>query len=218
MIENYKCGSAEALSLTFLGIWFVGDAANLIGALWAHLVPVIVAIAVYFCISDTVLIGQTVYYNVKNARQDAAHKQWQRQQQQSRSGLPDGGDHDEEDNAPDPTTPLLSRGMTETAAHSAAADESSDTAQRRRSSHRSHGQAEDSLAKILDETEPQKTWIKNTLSVLAICVIGAAGWAIAWQTGAWKPTPEKTTGDAGDIAIGAQVVGYFSAVCYLGYA
>ena len=175
----------------------------------------VIAIGVYFCIQDSVLICQSVYYNVKNAREDAARKHGQ--SQGAGSGV---GDHDDEDNLPDPTTPLLSRGMTENGGYYAGVggEESAHVALlRRRSSHRSHRQVDDSLAKILDETEPRKAWIKNTLSVLAVCAIGTAGWAIAWQTGAWKPTPEKVPGDPADISIGAQVVGYFSALCYLGY-
>jgi len=65
--------------------------------------------------------------------------------------------------------------------------------------------------------EPDQQWVKNTLNVLGICLAGMAGWVIAWQSGAWKPTPIAGPETSGDIATGAQVLGYFSAVCYLGY-
>jgi solute carrier family 66 (lysosomal lysine-arginine transporter), member 1 len=53
------------------------------------------------------------------------------------------------------------------------------------------------------------------MSLIGVCIVGAAGWAIAWRTGVWVPTP--TSDDSGtEIALGAQVLGYASAVCYLG--
>lgn len=54
MIENYKSGSADGISLTFLAIWFIGDVTNLAGALWAGLVPTVIALAMYFCVADLV--------------------------------------------------------------------------------------------------------------------------------------------------------------------
>jgi len=53
VIENYKNGSAQGVSLAFVAIWLLGDIANLIGALWGHLLSTIIALAIYFCVSDT---------------------------------------------------------------------------------------------------------------------------------------------------------------------
>lgn len=59
--------------------------------------------------------------------------------------------------------------------------------------------------------------MKNTISILGTMAAGAAGWAIAWQSGVWKPTPEQgEVFDGAQMAVGAQVLGYISAVCYLG--
>lgn len=70
LIENYRNQSAEAISLAFVLVWFLGDLCNLIGALWAGLVPVVIAIAVYFCISDGLLIAQCLYYGIRNKRRE----------------------------------------------------------------------------------------------------------------------------------------------------
>jgi uncharacterized protein with PQ loop repeat len=70
-----------------------------------------------------------------------------------------------------------------------------------------------------EEDEDGNAWVRNTLSILGVVLVGAAGWAIAWQSGVWMPTVD----DGGDLdqavktAVGAKVLGYFSAVCYLGY-
>jgi hypothetical protein len=78
----------------------------------------------------------------------------------------------------------------------------------------------DSLTKILEdeETTGTKTWLKNTLSILAVIVAGTAGWVIAWRSGAWTPTPldSDVPEIRNQVAWGAEFLGYFSAVCYLG--
>ncbi|BDD60621.1 hypothetical protein MAP00_005732 [Monascus purpureus] len=194
LVENYRNGSAEAISLYFLFVWFVGDVTNLIGGAWAGLVPVVVAIAVYFCIADGVLIGQCLYYKARNAGRDARR----------RSSV----------DTPDPTTPLLGRPST--------ADSLGQPSRRRSSASAGDGygsdasDAEAALAKIVEEGESGRyAWFKNASSVLAVCVVGIAGWTIAWQTGVWAPAPQDHDGDVHQ-AVGAQILGYFSAVCYLG--
>jgi hypothetical protein len=75
------------------------------------------------------------------------------------------------------------------------------------------------LSKVAEEDEPSgNPWVKNSLSILAVVAAGTAGWAIAWQSGVWTPTPENSDGmDASKHApFGAEILGYFSAVCYLG--
>ncbi|EAU36208.1 conserved hypothetical protein [Aspergillus terreus NIH2624] len=198
LIENYRNGNAEAISLLFLFVWFVGDITNLVGGLWAGLVPVIVAIAVYFCIADGVLIGQCLYYKARNARLEALRRR-------RRSST----------ETPDPSTPLLGRRFSDTLPEAVARRRASVSSQRRGVDGGAR-QADDTLAKIVEENEAgQQAWVKNLSSVLAICVIGMAGWTIAWQSGVWKPAPREVNGGV-DMAAGAQVVGYFSALCYLG--
>lgn len=78
----------------------------------------------------------------------------------------------------------------------------------------------DSLTKIIEEDDGPNgnAWLRNTLSILAVIAAGTAGWAIAWQSGVWTPTPE--VGDGMGVVkkapLGAEILGYFSAVCYLG--
>ena len=165
----------------------------------------VVAIGVYFCIADGVLISQCVYYNVKNSRRDKARGH------EATVGRDRDG-QEEHDEVPDPTTPLLSRRMSENLAHSM---RRVSAASLRRMSSRSKKRAKDSFAHIMEETEPRNKWVMNVLSVIGICVAGMAGWTIAWRTGVWKPT--STEGDTRKIAAGAEILGYFSAICYLGY-
>lgn len=213
LIENYQNGNADAISLTFLFIWFVGDVANLIGAVWAGLVPTVIAIAVYFCFADFVLIGQCLYYNAINKRS------------QEKGATVEGADartgggaaaHSEQ-------TPLLhgDSSATDRSINRRLTDVNEENmglpGSRRRSSRRNTDDARrNSLERILEEPTKLRAWLKNTISILAIVVVGAAGWAIAWKTGAWRPTPIDQGEDAHRAPVGAELFGYMSAVCYLG--
>jgi hypothetical protein len=72
------------------------------------------------------------------------------------------------------------------------------------------------LTSIIEDS-PSNEWVKNIISILAVGAVGTAGWAIAWKTRVWTPTP--VDGGIGDVdtALGAQILGYASAICYLGY-
>lgn len=59
--------------------------------------------------------------------------------------------------------------------------------------------------------------MRNTLSILGVIVVGAAGWVLAWQSGVWKPTDTDTPELSNSAPFGAEFLGYFSAVCYLGF-
>ena len=160
------------------------------GAIWADLVPTVIALAVYFCIADFVLISQVLYYNHLNASH--AH--------QTSTASTDSEQ-----------APLLTRRRS--------SDLGLPGSHRRRSSALSAHR--DSLSKILEEEEEgSNAWLKNSLSVVGVIAVGTAGWAIAWQSGVWTPTPENSNGiDASQHApLGAEILGYLSAVCYLGYA
>lgn len=187
LAENYKQGSAEGISLAFLTVWFIGDITNLAGSLWAGLVPTVTALAIYFCFADLILISQCLYYNFKNT-----------QKSRRRSTRQDGVEQ-----------PLLGR------------RDSSNLglpgSHRRKSSAASRRRRASSLPSIVEDSSEfeMKAWMKNSLSIIGVCIVGTAGWAIAWSTGVWQPTPLNDGSDT-EIALGAQILGYVSAVCYLG--
>ncbi|KAF3024518.1 hypothetical protein E8E15_006490 [Penicillium rubens] len=197
LIENYRNGNAEAISLLFVFVWFIGDVANLAGGLLSRLVPVIIAIAVYFCIADGVLIAQCVYYKVRNSRPEPFHRR--------RSST----------ETPDPTTPLLGRRFSDSLASSQSRRRSSGSLRRYHAGRR-ESEVEGTLAKIVEENDyGRKAWVKNFASVVGIFLIGMAGWTIAWQTGMWVPAPLENN-NGSEEATGGLVLGYFSAACYLG--
>jgi hypothetical protein len=87
---------------------------------------------------------------------------------------------------------------------------------RRKSSAQSRRRRASSLPSLTEEDQTGNQWIKNSLSVVGVCIVGAAGWAIAWKTGVWVPTPTQDDSAGVEVALGAQIFGYASAACYLG--
>ncbi|RPA95544.1 vacuolar membrane PQ loop repeat protein [Choiromyces venosus 120613-1] len=188
VIENYRNGSAEGVSLAFITIWLLGDIANLIGALWGHLLSTMIALAIYFCMSDVILLSQTIYYNHVTKAITA------RREHAQRVSIPS--------DSQDPTKPLLAR-------------------PRRRSSgarsrhRRSSARRPDSLSAILEKNPSSRMAIlRNVLAITGICFAGTLGWFVAWRSGAWSAT--ETNGDGQEMPRGAEMLGYLSALLYLG--
>ena len=177
----------------FLAVWFLGDVTNLTGALWAGLVPTVIALAIYFCIADTALIVQCLYY--KNSSVNRTDLQ---ESIQPRSD--------------DATEPLLGHRVSEL--------EASVTGTRQSSA--SHPQLNGNSEPAKDHIGPEHQhgapiWVKNAGAVIAVCALGATGWVIAWKTGIWRPMNDgNEKSNLGKDSIGASILGYISAVCYLG--
>lgn len=62
IIENFRRGSADGLSIVFLVVWLLGDLFNIIGAVLQGVLPTMVILAVYYTLADIVLVGQVFYY------------------------------------------------------------------------------------------------------------------------------------------------------------
>ncbi|KAI1479767.1 hypothetical protein K445DRAFT_322072 [Daldinia sp. EC12] len=191
LITNYKAKSAEGLSMIFLAVWLFGDLANLSGALVTGLAPTATALAGYFCISDVILITQSVYYNTLNAR---------KARQRTRSTESEASEDE----------PLLQPRRRSSSGLPGS--------HRRHSMHHSESGL-DPIKRIVtgeDDTPDSNPWLHNTLSVMAIYIVGAAGWFVSYKVGAWdKPeAPEEPTTES-PVAILGLVLGYASAICYL---
>ena len=191
-MENYQLGSADGVSLAFIIVWFIGDLANFFGAVWAGLVPTVIALAVYFIIADAVLLTQCLYYKRVNARQNLTADLTQ-------------------SDADNPEQPLLGRRPSDIGLPGS----------RRRSSvsikRRDSSLPTPVLSTIPEEESYVRPWVKNAICVVAVCAIGTAGWAIAWKAHLWVATPEDSGADDMGKNVGAEILGYLSALLYLGY-
>lgn len=165
------------------------------GAMFTRLAPTAVALAGYFCLADIVLIGQAVYYNALNAR---------------RASRP------EEARPVDPSeeSPLINRSRRRSSSFGLPGS------QRRHATHTESSM--EPLRKIVtgeDETPDSSPWVHNTLSLLAVYVIGFAGWFVSYKVGAWESgdpgTPDAPEDAQTPIELAGLVLGYISAALYL---
>lgn len=219
LLENYQQGSADGISLTFLFVWFLGDVTNLAGALWACLVPTVTALAIYFCFADAILISQCLYYRAVKQRRQGKDADVVKMGQEDALAV----EQTEQ-------TPLLNGHATSPKLKHARSHSFGDVTEenmglpgsrRRPSTARSRPSDHQptTLAPISEEASTTSSWLKNTISILLIFVVGAAGWAIAYKAGAWKPTPLGHQSDSAPgkgTPIGAEILGYISATLYLG--
>jgi solute carrier family 66 (lysosomal lysine-arginine transporter), member 1 len=62
IIENFRRGSADGLSILFLVVWLAGDVFNILGAVLQGVLPTMIILALYYTLADIVLLGQCFYY------------------------------------------------------------------------------------------------------------------------------------------------------------
>ncbi len=184
LAENYRRKNAEGISLAFLLVWFLGDVSNLIGAVWARLVPTVTALALYFCLADAVLILQCFYYKQLSPRKE--------QFAVAPTQIPGDDPHQSLLNRDHPVIEPGSR--------------------RRRTSSFKDG----SLPVLENDGDTSSSWTWNTVSVVSVCIAGAAVWVFAWKARLWTPTPRDNVGSVAHGPVGAMILGYLSAICYLG--
>ncbi|EGW32769.1 uncharacterized protein SPAPADRAFT_136546 [Spathaspora passalidarum NRRL Y-27907] len=162
LIEQWRLKSADGIAIGFISIWFLGDVFNLIGAVWAGLLPEVIFLAVWFCIADFMMIASYFYYTY--IYQKHHHKK-----QRRRTNSTEGEER-----------PLLHR---------------------RRSS---------TLTDIALEPEYHSVFVRYVLPILFVLGCGIVGFYLGGSK-ANDDTPSEEP-----IAVGPQIMGYCSAVLYLG--
>lgn len=196
LIEQWKLKSSEGISIGFISIWFLGDAANLVGSVWAGLLPGVILLAVWFCVADGLLIGSYLYYrNAPTPNGHAHHHQRKHSSGTATAAGPAAGAEASE-SANDETQPLLN---------------GSAAPPRRKSSHR---RRRDSLASIMTipATTSSSVFTQYVLPVLFVISAGVVGYLFSSDNGDQTPPSD----DDGAISGGPQFLGYLSAILYLG--
>ncbi|KAL2016446.1 hypothetical protein VTK56DRAFT_3497 [Thermocarpiscus australiensis] len=244
LITNYKAKSADALSMKFLLIWLTGDVANLSGALFTSLAPSIIALAIYFCVADLILIAQCTYYNTVNARRRRARSEHQRHHyhhHHRRRSSATADDINASTAVLDPASPTEQAPLLDNEEHQhhrhhyhhhrPRGDSDGLPGSHRRHEVRRRESGLDPLTRIItgeDDMPDSNPWLHNTVSLVAVWVVGAAGWFVSYKMGAWEvadggeAAPVPVPGDGGGglasarpVAVVGMVLGYFSALCYL---
>lgn len=69
-----------------------------------------------------------------------------------------------------------------------------------------------------DVDDGMNGWVNNTLSLIAVHVVGAVAWFISYKAGAWdaaEPTPDGSDTANDPLEMTGLILGYLSAVAYL---
>lgn len=186
LIEQWRLKSADGVSIGFISIWFLGDISNLVGALWAGLLPEVIFLAVWFCIADALMILSYFYYkNMYPKHHKKVHHEHHGQEHHEHGHHEHGhiehghgASQDDEQHHNHEAAPLL----------------------RRRSS---------TLTDIAIEPEYHSIFIKYALPIIFVFGAGCLGYLLSDSK---DPSDDPGT----EIDLGPQIVGYLSAILYLG--
>jgi len=228
IIENFRRGSADGLSLLFIIVWLAGDVFNILGAVLQGVLPTMVILAVYYTLADIVLLGQCFYYRGFTLS-DAPAKPLV------------------EDDDPADDEPLLSRTDSYPNGYTHAAHAVADTRYdrtRSASSFREHltrvdgthlspttpllkapatatGTTDPPAAAHLTPTTTTQTILFNVFAIVLVCAAGVFGWWVSSRShtahqGHGETELERQRHHALRFDVWGQVFGYLCALLYLG--
>ncbi|QSZ32608.1 hypothetical protein DSL72_002187 [Monilinia vaccinii-corymbosi] len=203
IIENWRRGSADGLSLQFIIIWLAGDVFNIWGAVLQGVLPTMIILAVYYTIADVVLLGQCFYYKGFTWRDEVTPPP----------------------TPPKPTYAVVAAGTSEPTETTRLL-----TGLERRSSSIS-AQHLSPAVPLLDPpkptdapatnnskpTSPMQTFLFNFLSILLVCIAGVLGWWISSTStspSSSSPTQGPSPKSPTFSPLG-QTFGYLCAILYL---
>ncbi|KAK3295633.1 PQ loop repeat-domain-containing protein [Chaetomium fimeti] len=238
IVENFRRGSAEGLSIQFVVVWLLGDVFNILGAVLQGVLPTMLILAVYYTIADLVLMVQCFYYRGFTLRDHVAPPAPPPPSKSRRNGNGDGnGNGHYHAGEPNERTGLLTGGVGEGAAAAAASSVHPERSpyysieERERRGSWTHLSPAVPFVSEEPETAPAPTpttWTQavafNSLAVLMVCAAGVAGWWLSRTYG--RGGDGDGDGDAGPPRDGqqdplefntlGQVFGWLCAVLYLG--
>ena len=222
IVENYANRSASAVSLPFLLLWSAGDICNLIGAVWAGVVVnTVIAVGVYWCVTDSVVVGQWLYYysfydkwgrkadRKENAVEEGRGEEvrWQSGQDQRQSFDRRTDEVEEEERQPLLAEQPRSRKDSDNGSIDCTTPSNSTSMTNSASQpHKSNSptlllddvpKGSKSSSEQGGDWRQRKLWLINTLSVLGVIVAGTVGWAVAWYLGTWNENGGNNSSSGG---------------------
>ncbi|KAJ5342950.1 hypothetical protein MYU51_016033 [Penicillium brevicompactum] len=237
IIENFRRGSADGLSLLFLIVWLAGDVFNILGAVMQGVLPTMIILAVYYTLADIVLLGQCFYYRGFSLKDELSSSPTP---ELLHSDAEQGGNGSQQE--PTEQSSLIPKsngsnnGHTQVQGHGSASQDTRDgrpvSAGRRASATSYHDIFETSahLSPATPFIEPSsdsaqlraqrahrrrisalQSILFNLTAVALVCAAGVLGWYVSPAAKSSSPDPEPITLD-----LFGQVFGYFCAVLYLG--
>lgn len=230
LIEQWRLKSSEGISPIFIGIWFFGDVCNLVGSIWGGLLPGVVLLALWFCFADALMFFSYFYYRTPKHRRRSTVSNYIEDgsldpalgpssssaaapAESSSTQATNGSSKHAKRSSDDPTRPLLDRRTSD------ANGAYSSTSNNRRSSRRKSSKRarRDSLLSIINQPTNTTSSVLQQI-VLPIVFVIAAGIIGYLFSSREADSQDPIPGDDDDIvkSIGPEILGYVSAVLYLG--
>ncbi|KAK6197518.1 PQ loop repeat-domain-containing protein [Scheffersomyces amazonensis] len=224
LIEQWRLKSAEGIAIGFISIWFLGDVFNLIGSIWAKLLPEVVFLAVWFCIADFLMIFSYIYYThiyPKHHQHPHHHHHHPNQHKKSVSSTRSQGTIEPNGSTPtirvSESTPLVTAGQDHEHHHHHSHDHEHDH-DHEHEHHHHHRRRSSTLTDIALEPEYHSIFTKYILPILFVVATGILGFYLG------SAIPDKDTDNPNPIPtpepqpiqVGPQIMGYLSALLYLG--
>ncbi|KAI5868172.1 PQ-loop-domain-containing protein [Durotheca rogersii] len=216
IVENFRRGSAEGLSVPFVALWLLGDVFNIIGALLQRVLPTMVVLAVYYTVADLVLLAQCFYYRRSaTAASKNLSPTTPKPEPNGRNGnLEARGGGQTRGDRPTERTALLLTGK-----------DYPDERQRRDSGWSHLSPAVPLVSEQASAPPPPpptrlQSAIWNSVAVLMVCGAGVLGWALS--QGRSSPSAPSQPGEDPPAAalptfdLWGQVFGWLCAALYLG--
>ncbi|KAJ9612261.1 putative vacuolar membrane transporter for cationic amino acids [Cladophialophora chaetospira] len=210
IIENFRRGSAEGLSIVFIVVWLAGDVFNILGAILQGVLPTMIILAIYYTLADIVLMGQVFYYRGFTLTDEVKPKHSQIGDAETRPLLHSGSvtqppsrDEHERSNSISQWQRHLSVDGTHLSPATPLLDPPKPT--------------DPPAIRNAKPTSTLQTVLWNSFAILLVCAAGVFGWWIGEQRSRHKhhhvkqDEPEPLEYD-----VLGQVFGYLCAVLYLG--
>ncbi|EJS44758.1 YBR147W [Saccharomyces arboricola H-6] len=186
--ENFRRQSADGLSLLFIVLWLLGDIFNVIGAMMQNLLPTMIILAAYYTLADLVLLIQCIWYD-KDKKGILQIKKKVDPVHLSPANPMDDSVLQDVFSEYEPLLPRLEE---------------------------EDGQYYSSLELGTEAAVKKKENVFNDLLIVSgVIFAGIFSWYISYCSGLSKGTPEKKPVFE-KINLPAQVLGYLSAILYLG--
>lgn len=205
IIENFRRGSADGLSIVFIIIWLAGDVFNILGAVLQGVLPTMIILAIYYTLADIVLLGQCFYYKgfiLSDAPKEPEHEP------SERTGLLNGQANGQNGHENDRSVSRLREHLVHVdGTHLSPATPLLDAPK---------PDAAVSPKKLMPTTTMQAIFF-NVFTIVMVCAAGVFGWWISNHSHRHgsKHRDDLQPSDP-EFDILGQIFGYFCAVLYLG--
>lgn len=217
LVEQWRLKTVDGISPLFLLIWSSGDVFNLVGSVWAGLLPEVTLIACWFLLADFITLAFYLYIAVVYDRRRKARAERRQRSASTNVVVEDEplllGEHaiHYEHEVPVPANEDLEYGATD-----------SSQPQPPHFHHHHHHEHTDrrksqssTLHDIVYEPENHSIFVKYTLPILLVICAGTFGSILSPNKVASASSASSLPPAAADSMLGPQIFGYLSAALYL---